>query len=245
MGDYRKKEIIKAFIAIIIIVLALFFGFTVVFKYQMEGDTRIPFKLSKITVVSSVEGITQNGTENQTISDIFQNNDVYFSIEKNEDSNKEDIIQSVSIQNIKVINNPSVGKIITYMPNSSDGRLFNNSEETIVNDKLTYRGSNKSDSKTLEIGNQGGTAVIRFSNAGLGKYDLNQEQQVEYNGSMLSKLNITEEQIKFKVIFDFVIKLTDKSYITTVSLDLPCKDLVKQGTSSLEVKDNFIFKRVK
>ena len=63
---------------------------------------------------------------------------------------------------------------------SSDGRLFNNSEETIVNGKLTYRGSNKSDSKTLEIGNQGGTAVIRFSNSELGKYDLSQEQQVEY-----------------------------------------------------------------
>ena len=245
MGEYRKREIIKAFAAILVIVVAIFFGVTVVYKYQIEGDTKIPFKLSKITVVSNVEGIENAGSAEKWNLSVFQNNDVYFSIEKNEESNREDIIQSVSIENIKVTKDPEVGKIVTYMPNSSDGRLFNNSDETIVNDKLTFRGSNKSDSKTLEIANQGGTAVVRFANGELGKYISNDDEEIRHDASMLSKVNISEEQIKFSISFDVVIHLTDKQYSTKVSLDLPCNGLTQQGTSSLELKDNFIFKRVK
>lgn len=243
MDEYRKKEIIKAFVAIIIIIIALFIAFTVVYKYQVEGDLKIPFKLSKVTVVSTVEGIENENSNEKWNLDIFQNNDIYFSVEKNDDSNEEDIIQSISIENIKIIKNPEIGKIITFMPNSSDGRLFNNKEDTIVNDKLTYKGSNKSDSKTLEIANQGGTAVIRIANSELGKY-ISNEEEIRHDANLLSKINVNEEQIGFSVMFDFVIHLTDESYVTKISLDLPCEKLTEQGTSSQEIKDSFIFKKI-
>ena len=245
MDNYRKKEIIKAFVAIVIIVIAIFVAFTVVYKYQIEGDKRIPFKLSKLTIVSTVEGIENEGSEEKWNLNIFQNNDIYFSIEKNEDANNEDIIQSVTIENIKINNQPQVGKIVAYMPNSSDGRLFNNAEDTIVDKKLTYRGSNKSDSKTLEIGNQGGTAVIRFSNTGLGKYVSNDDEEIRHDASLLQKLNLNEQQLKCEVSFDFIIKLTDNAYSSKITLNLPCDNLVQQGTSSLELTDNFVFKRIK
>ena len=131
------------------------------------------------------------------------------------------------------------------MPNSSDGRLFNNSEETIVKDKLTFRGSNKSDSKTLEIANQGGTAVVRISNTEIGKYISNEDEEIRHDATLLSKVNVNENQLNFSVSFDFVIHLTDKSYVTKVILDLPSDKLVEQGTSSQEIIDEFVFKRVK
>ena len=245
MDELRKKEIIKAFIAIIIIVAAVFTAFIIMYKYQIEGESKIPFKLSKVTVVSTVEGIENEGTEDKWNLNIFQNNDVYFSIEKNEDAKDEDIIQSVSIKNIKVTKKPEVGNIVTYMPNSSDGRLFNNSKDTIVKDKgLTYKGSTKSDSKTLEIGNQGGTAVIRFSNTELGTYISNEDEEVRHDANLLSKINLNEDKVKFQVTFDVVINLTNNSYSSKITLDLPADKLEEQGTSSMEITDGLILKRV-
>ena len=243
MGDYRKNEIIKAGIAIIVIIVAIFIVFTLGYKYKVEGERKMPFKLSKVTVVSTVEGEENKNSEEKWNLNIFQNNDVYFSIEKNEESDKEDIIQTVTIQNIKVTKSPKIGKIVTFMPNSSEGRLFNNAEDTIVEDKLTYRGSNRSDSKTLEISNQGGTAVIRFSIGDLGKYISNEEIRHDY--SLLEKIGVNKEQIESEITFDLVINLKEESYVTTINLKLPCENIEQKGTSNLELTDGFIFRKAK
>ena len=245
MGDYRKREIIKACIAVIGIIIAIFIVFTLGYKYKVEGERKMPFKLSKVTVVSTVEGEENKGTEEKWNLNIYQNNDVYFSIEKNEESDKQDIIQTVTIQNIKVIKSPKAGRIVTFMPNSSEGRLFNNSEETLVEEKLTYRGSNKSDSKTLEIANQGGTGVVRFSVAELGKYISNEDEEIRHDYSMLEKVGITKEQVEFELSFDLAINLKEDSYVTTIKLKLPCDNIEEKGTSSLELKEDFIFRKAK
>ena len=151
----------------------------------------------------------------------------------------------MTIQNIKVNKNPVKGKIVAYMPNSSDGRLFNNSPETIIENSLTYKGGSKSDSKTLEIGNQGGTAVVRFAVAELGKYISNDDEEIRHDASLLKKINTTEEDIESEVTFDFVIKLSGKSYTSKITLKIPCDGLVEQGTSSTEITDGFVFKKVK
>lgn len=245
MGDYRKKEIIKAGIAIIVIIVAIFIVFTLGYKYKVEGERKMPFKLSKVTVVSTVEGEENKGSEEKWNLNVFQNNDVYFSIEKNEESDKEDIIQTVVIQNIRVAKSPKAGKLVTFMPNSSEGRLFNNSEETKVEEKLTYRGSNKSDSKTLEIANQGGTGVVRFSIADLGKYISNEDEEIRHDFSLIEKIGVNREQIDFELVFDLVINLKEESYVTTIKLDLPCENIEEKGTSSIELNDNFVFRKAK
>lgn len=245
MDDYRKKEIIKAGIAMLIIIIAIFVVFTIGYKYQVEGERKAPFILSKVTVVSTVEGEENEGSEEKWNLNIYQNNDIYFSIEKNEESDKEDIIQTVTIQNIIVTRQPKAGKIMTFMPNSSEGRLFNNSEETKVVDKLTYRGSNRTDSKTLEIGNQGGTAVVRFSVGDLGKYVSNEDEEIRHDFSLFDKIGVTREQVDFTISFDVVINLKEESYVTTVKLELPCDNIEEKGTSSMEITDGFIVKKAK
>jgi len=246
LDENRKKEIIKASVAIASIILVIIVVVLINFKYNIEGEKNMPFKLSKITIVSTAEGIENEQTEEKWNFSIFQNNDVYFSIEKNENNKEDEIIQSISIENIQIVDEPKVGKIITYMPNSSEGRTFAMKDEYIVQEgKLTFKGASKSNSKTLEIGNQGGTAVVRFANTNLGNYASNEDEQIVHDGSLIAKTEAKDEDLKFTVSFDFVINLREKSYVSKILLTMPCtENLTQEGTSSKEIKDNFIFKRV-
>ena len=244
MGETRKKEKIKACIAIAVIVLAIILTGIISMKYQVEGETNMPYTLSKIMIVSTAEGVHQEGAQEKWNLSVFQNNDIYFSIEKGK-NNKEELLESISIENIKITKQPTLGEIKTYMPNSSEGRLFTYSEETILPEqKITYRGANKSNSKTLEIGNQGGTAVLRFSNTGIGNYISNEEEEMKHDGSLIKKTGAQIQELQFEVNFDFIIQLKHKSYVSNISLTLPCgENLLEEGTCSEEIANEFVFKR--
>lgn len=246
MIDIRKKEKIKACIAIFFIILAILITCIIILKYEVEGESNMPFVLSKITVVSTAEGIQREGTEEKWNLDIFQNNDIYFSIEKNEKNKDEYKIESISIENIQITKLPEVGEIKAFMPNSSEGRLFTNAGDTLITDnKILFKGATKSNNKTLEIGNQGGTVVIRFANTGIGNYISNEDEEIKHDGSLISKLQLEEKQIEFEVTFDLKINLKNKSYMDTISIKLPCdENLIEQGTTNLELTDGFVFKRI-
>ena len=102
--------------------------------------------------------------------DIYQNNDIYFSIEKSENADEDETIKSVSIENIQITKTPAVGEIKSYMPNSGEGRAFTYTEDYVIqNQSLTYQGGTQTDLKMLQIGNQGGNIAIRFTNTGIRK----------------------------------------------------------------------------
>ena len=101
------------------------------------------------------------------------------------------------------------------MPNSLEGRLFSYDKEYLLEEnKLTYRGASKSNTKTLEIGNQGGTAVIRFSNTEVGDYISNEDEEIKHDGSLLAKTEAQLDDLRFNVEFDFIIHLKNTSYIS-------------------------------
>lgn len=245
MEKTRRQEIIKACIAIAIIILAIIITGIISMKYNVEGESDMPFTLSKITMVSTAEGVHKEGAEEKWNLSIFQNNDMYFSIEKSE-KNKEEMLEGISIEHIQVTKKPIIGEVKTYMPNSLEGRLFSYEQEYMVpENKLTYKGGSKSNSKTLEIGNQGGTAVLRFSNMGIGDYISNEEEEIKHDGTLLTKAKVALEDIKFEVNFDFIIHVKNKSYISNISLTLPCgSNLLEEGTCSKEITEGFVFKRV-
>lgn len=246
LEELRRQEKIKACIAIAIIILAIIISGIVILKYQIEGETNMPFTLSKIIVVSSAEGVQKEGAEEKWNLSILQNNDIYLSIEKNEDYKKESKIESISVENIQVLENPKAGQVKTYMPNSSDGRLFTFSEDTIISDqKLTFKGASKTNSKTLEIGNQGGNIAFCIANTEVGNYVSNNDEQINHDGTLIQKIGVQNEDISFKVSFDVVINVRNTSYYTNVILDLPSENnLIEQGTCSKEITDKFVFKRV-
>ena len=64
------------------------------------------------------------------------------------------------------------------MPNSTDGRIYSYDDTYIIEEKLEYKGASKSNSQTLEIGNQGGNILIRFSNVNLGEYSSDKDKEI-------------------------------------------------------------------
>ena len=169
MEKQRKKEMIKAVLAIAVLVIIIFLVGLMMIRYSVEGEKNMPFYLSKITIISTAEGVENIQSVEKWNMNIYQNNDIYFSIQKSKNE-KEEAIESVSIENIKITKEPKIGKIEVYMPNSMEGRNFVYTQDYIVKDQaLTYQGANKTDLKALQIGNQGGNIAIRFSNVGIRK----------------------------------------------------------------------------
>lgn len=245
MGTERESQIIKLCIAISVMIIIFILVAIIMIKYEVEGDKNMPFNLSKIVMVSTAEGVESKG-KNKWNFDIYQNNDIYFYIDKNERYNGNDTrIEKIRIENIQIISAPQQGEIKAYMPNSTDGRLYSYEDTYIVEDKLEYKGASKSDSHTLEIGNQGGNALIRFSNTNLGQYSSNDDTEIVHDGSLLKKINLTQDNIKFTVSFDFIIELSNHQYRANIKLDLPYGNILDDGTSSFEKTDmsDVIFKR--
>ena len=133
------------------------------------------------------------------------------------------------------------------MPNSIEGRLFSYDDEYIVDSKLSYKGTEKSNPKNLEIGSQGGNALIRFSNVSLGEYSSDKDKEIVHDGTLLKKIDINNEEIKFEVSFDFIIEVTNCSYKSNITLALPYGNIVENGTESYEKsgENDIIFKRIK
>lgn len=248
-----KKDIIKMIMAISSLVVIILLVIMSVIQYQIEGEKNMPYKLSKIAIISTAEGEqnTLNKEENSKWNlSINQNNDIYFFIDKN--STKEDAtIEKVIIDNINIIKTPLKGTIKTYMPNSLEGRTFVNKDDFVVNGKVEYLGGKSSNSKTLEIGNQGGVALIRFSNMGVGNFISNEEQEVKHDGTILTKVGAKDEEVSFKVNFDFIIQVNKIKYKANITLDLPNNNISSEGTATKEIvykgdnSNNIVFKRIK
>lgn len=177
---------------------------------------------------------------------VIQTNDLYIYIDKNADYKKNEIIKSVKIENIQILENVKLGKIQVYMPNSLDDGLYKYVSDYIVNSNLTYSGASVDNKKTLEIGNQGGCVCISFANMGLGTYKSNEDQEIEQGASILQKMGIANEDLKFKVSFDLIIEVENKSYKTNLVFDLPVDELVGQKETHKEITDlnKIVFKRL-
>ncbi len=175
---------------------------------------------------------------------IDQSNDIYFFIDKNSDSD-DDILESLTIANVKVIKAPQKGIIRTYMPNSNDGRTFIYDDSYLVEDKLEYKGAKSSNTKTLEIGSKGGSAVIRISNSDIGKFVSDEDTEVKHDGTLITKIGATEKEISFKVSFDLILQINKIKYKATITLNLPEAGLSEAGTTTKEITDGFVFKRIR
>ena len=241
----KSRQAIKLCIAVVILAIILILVVAIIIRYQVEGDKNMPFNLSKIIMVSTAEGIEKEG-KNRWDFDVFQNNDLYIYIDKNENYlGEEKVIKSVRIENINVTTAPVKGEIKAYMPNSVEGRIFSYEDEYIVADKLEYKGAESSNSQTLEIGSNGGNLLIRFCNTGLGEYSSNKNDEIIHDGTLLEKVGVTDEEIKFSISFDIVIEVDNCSYRANIGFQMPCGNIIEEGTCSLEKTNmsDVIFKR--
>ena len=245
MDKEKLKQTIKLCVAVFVFAIIILLVVTVIIRYQVEGDKNMPFNLSKVIIISTAEGTETDGKKKWNF-DVYQNNDLYIYLDKNENYvGDEKVIKSVRLENINITKAPNKGEIKVYMPNSVEGRLYSNKEEYLVNGSLEYKGAGESDSKALEVGSNGGNVLIRFSNTGLGTYSSDGDKEIVHDGTLLEKVNVTDEDIKFNISFDLVITVDNCSYRANLNYTLPCGNIIVEGTSSIEQTDfsNVVFKR--
>ena len=239
-----KKKYIHIVILILIIFVILFIVGISVLRYNVEGETNMPFYLSKISIISSSEGIDKQVENTKWAFDINQTNDIFLSIDKNDKYGKTELINEVEINNIQIEANKK-DNIKLYKPdNQEEKTIFKHKDENIV-ESLKYTADVESNLKQLKISNQGGLVAIRCSNNNIAEYVSNDDEEINH-GELLKKANINEEDLKIKMTFDLTIKLEGGiEYKSTISLDLPVEEIIEKGTTSKEITDlkDFIFKR--
>ncbi len=244
LRDITRKKYFHIIVIIIIFAMFLFVFGIIWLKYSVEGETNMPFQLSKISVISSSEGIDQKVIDTRWAFDVYQSNDIFLYIDKNDGYGKTEAIKSVEVNNIQ-IEGKKKENIKIYKPDEQEEKLvFKNKEENIV-ESIKYTGDMESNLKQQKISNQGGIIAFRCSNDNLTNYTSNDEEINHHE--LLKKAGIEQEDLEIKLTFDLIIKLEEKKeYKTTIGLDFPVDNVIENGTTSREITDlkKFIFKRV-
>ncbi len=234
-------------ILLFIIIMVIFAVCLVSIKYDVEGETNMPYILSKIAIISSSQGNDKEEKVegNQWNFAIDQDNDIYLYVEKNPEY-KEDEKNKDTIKEIETTKENENGTLNIYKPDVENvNTIFSNVDENIVKN-LKYEVAENVDMKEMQITNQGGIMVLRCSNCDIANYIANDEE-INHN-ELLKKANVSLEDLKINIKFDFSIKLNSgKIYKATIPLELPVEDVIEKGTSSNELTDmsKYVFKRIK
>ena len=236
MNERMKKKILKISLSIIIVILVLFIAMMYLLTYHEEGEANIPFKISKIVIVSGVDGVQNEAQGTQWALDVNQNNDIYLYIDKNKNYGKTELIENVKISNFTITKQTEKGEIRIYKTSSEENKMFNNSREFEI-DELTYTGETQSNIKQEKISNQGGIIVFRCANNKVSQYLANNVSEVNYS-QLLQMTGVSQEDLNISISFNIEIKVVDKkTYQATIKLDLPVEGIITKGTTNLEIKN--------
>ncbi len=236
------KSFIKKHIAIFAVTIIAIIVISIILKYNVEGEKNLPFEISKIMVISTASGKQKEDSEYRWDLELLQSNDVYIDIIKNKNYHGEEIIDKIIIDNINLETVPLKGNLSIYRPTNNTN---NNQDEYKINESLEFTGDEKSDLENLKIANQGGLILLRFVNTNIGTYSSNEDTEIRHDGTILEKVGCTNEDIKFNITLDISIELkSGKNYKTTISLEMPKGNLIKEGTTNYQIrKDAIVFKR--
>ena len=243
LKDLTKTKSFHICMIIVIIVVILFIVGMLVLRYSVEGETNMPFNLSKITIISTQEGVDDGQTNTRWSFDVHQSNDIYVYIDKNDAYDKTEIIKSVRVDNFQT-EAKNADNIKLYKPDATEENLiFQFNDEDIIQ-SLEYTGDVESDLKNLKISNQGGIIAFRCSNNNVAKYQSDEE---EINHSeLLKKAGVTEEDLKVNLTFQLTITLeSGKEYQAEIKTELPIGNVIEEGNTSIEITDlkDVVFKR--
>lgn len=247
MANQRlSKKIFNICIVCIIIVMIIFIAWMFILNYDVNGETNMPFEISKISIISTVDGKDVENSEHKWAFDVMQNNDIYVYIEKNNEYKKQETIKSVKIDNFNIKRDSTLGEIKIYKPTVNETSLFKNVDENIIQD-LEFIGAKSTDTRNLQISNQGGVISFRCANNNVGTYLSNDDSEINYK-QLLTKLNLSEEDLKVAVTFNITITLNSGKIFKAenVSIQIPNENLLTEGTVGKEYTDlqDIVFKRV-
>ncbi len=240
----KKSKIIKKYIFISFLALSIIISTLLIVKYNVEGEKNLPFEIEKISIKSSLD-TKSNQSENIWDLSIIQNNDIYIYFKKNEKLDAE--VQKIRIENLKIKRNKEIGQTKLFIPTSNDIKTnFKNSTEDYSKKGIEYTVNNVDNMEKQEISQNGGMIAFRISNQDLAEYISNEEADLQYDGTLLQKAGITEQDIKITASMDIIIEISKKEkYKGTLTLELPIEDFNEKSILGIEKTDlsDVIFKR--
>lgn len=243
--DIKNHKAFHFAIFLIIIVIILFFLGVIVLRYNVEGETNMPFVLTKISVVSQSEGADIESQGTRWAFDVNENNDIYIYIDKNPDYDKQELIKSVKIDSINIEKKPNLGETNFYRTDLDEENVIFKNEDSNKVDTFEYVAEEETDLKNMEISNQGGIIAFRYNISKIAEYT-SDETEINHT-ELLKKANVSIEDLKSIISFNLTIILeSGKEFQTTITLDLPIDTVVNEGVASIEYTDmsEFVFKRI-
>ena len=243
--DFKNHKAFHFAIFLIIIVVILFFLGVTILRYNVEGETNMPFILTKISVVSQSEGTDIETQGTRWAFDVNENNDIYIYIDKNSDYDKQELIKSVKIDSINVDKMPNLGETNFYHTDLDEENVIFKNEDENKADVFEYTAGEETNLKEMQISNQVGILAFRYNIAKIAEYT---SDETEINHiELLKKANISIEDLKSIISFNLTIILeSGREFQTTITLNLPIDTVVEDGVASNEFTDmsNFVFKRI-
>lgn len=240
-----SKKILNICIVCMIIIMIIFVSVMFILNYNENGETDMPFQISKISIISTTDGQDAENQNFRWAINVVQNNDINIYIEKNSTHRKQETIKSVILDNFQINTAPSIGSINFYKPIEDTVSLFKNSDENKF-ETLEFKGSKTTNSGKLEISNQGGIVRFRCANLNVATYTSNKDEEINYK-DLLKKLNINEQDLISEFSFDMEILLdSGKTFKAEgIKLKVPNENIVNEGTVGHEYTDlqDIIFKR--
>ena len=244
-SSFKKKRIIHIYVIILILVIIALITAALMFKYHIEGEQNLPFKLKKFNVISTAESDINKDDEGIWYAGILQKNDIYFVIEKNSNYKKDEAIKMISFDNFKVIKANEQMSVNVYKPTTAVG-TYNYSDEYKIESSLELLGGMSTNMETLQINNQGGTIGFSVVADNIGEYVFNENEKLPSDGRLIAKAGVEQEKIKFTISFDLIIETeSNHRFKSNLILDLPTGNILEDGVGTLEdteMKD-VIFKR--
>lgn len=245
ISELKGKKIVHICVILGIIVLILIIAGIIMLRYQVEGETNLPFELSKMIVVSTAESSEiEAAADTKWNFSVNQYNDIYLEIQKNDQYTKNTNIKNITFENFVIEKNSGAENIKLYRANS-EGKVVED-EAHLVGSSLTYKGEKETNLDELKISNQGSIILLRSVNQNVCEVRSNDEEII-HDGTLLAKGNTNSEDLNYKLSFDIIIETSKNiKYKGTITIDLPTGDVQTQGKTQLEKTDfsDVIFKRM-
>lgn len=246
MSQKLSKKIFNLCMIFVIIIFIFFAALILVLRYRENGETNMPFILSKVSIISTIDGKDMEDNDNRWNLKVCQNNDIYLYISKNDTYKKTETIKKIIINNMQ-IENPRIGEITIYKPSKNENAITKNIDDNVANE-IIFMGEKETNIRELKVSNQGGIIAFRCANNNVGNFISNDEESIEYK-DLLTKLNINEDDLKVRICFDIIIELNSGVRYKAESVEaiFPVDGIKEKGTTSVELTDldAIIFKRIK
>lgn len=221
----KKKEIaIVILVALIMIIISILVG--------NKKNEIIPFQITNITITSNANGIENDNEPSKKWNlNIYQNNDIYIefaSVKESENISKKNTrIKEIYIENFRNTNGPILGdSIYIYKLSDDESKLFEFTDMYKFEDKLSFEVVEKdANVYKKQVNKNNGQICLSIVNNNIGNVEINDEE-VKFDGTLLSRAEIDTNDIVFNESFDIVIITeANQKYVAKVSLTLPCGDI--------------------